>query len=149
MFDKNVWALYAVIAGGLMGVGVLFTNALTSAKIPLPATLAVFGTTWLIMGSLSGQLAGLKGVGLIQMVLLLAAAILFFFGNVIQFKAFARAPLTGYAVIVVTVVTVLITTAYETFLHWKKGTFEVSVPQIVATVLGLASVVIFMVFQKK
>lgn len=144
--EKISWTTYAIATGFLFGPGIILTNIATRAKVSLLTIIPVWGLIWFVLGTAAtADWNNLRNIKPVLWLVIAAAGVLFFFGNATQFSATQRAPFSGYALVIVTVVSVLVTFVYEAFSLWQVGKLKISPIEIVASLLGLLSVLLFVI----
>ena len=146
---KLPWVWQAVLAGLFFGHGVILTNVATRGGTPVVISVGTFGITWALAAFLVADRAEVAQTTMQTWLVLVGVGVLFFIGNLLQFSATPRAPMTGYALLAITATNVLITFVYDGIRQLKQGTLTFSPLEIGAVVCGILTLVLFVLAAKK
>jgi hypothetical protein len=99
------------------------SNTASRNGVPLAVTILALAVIWLCLSVITVDMEMFKSVSPQGWMFLGIAGSFFFVANFWQFQAMLRAPLTGYVIILVATINVLITTGFDVVRQLRTGAF--------------------------
>ena len=139
----NNWVYLSIASGTLFGFGVVCVNNASRNSVPLAVSIMSLAVVWLCLSAFTVNMETFKNVSLRHWIFLGIAGGLFFIGNFTQFSAMVRAPLTGYVIILIASVNVLVTACFDIMRKLQEGTLVFSLYEIAGVLFGFATITCF------